>query len=116
MADEKKQDEKKSDEQKLAAERAQAMNPPPHADPVGERNYALSEPAVRPEGVGTPGAMRNVAPPVPPTVPGTPPAPVPPHVPVKPPVPVPPVPTRVVKSTDDDDDDHPHKKTGLPKK
>jgi hypothetical protein len=118
MADEQKHDEKKPDEKKLAAERAQALNPPPPADPVGERNYALSEPAVRPEGVGTPGAMRNVAPNVPvvPTVPGVP--TVPPNVPVKPIVPVTPpsTPPRVAKATDDDEDDHSHKKTGLPKK
>lgn len=63
MADEKTSDEKKSDEKK-AAEKQAAEASAPRPDPVGERNYAMSEPVVRPEGVGTPGAMRHVAPPV----------------------------------------------------
>jgi hypothetical protein len=65
MADEKTPDEKKAEDKK-AAEKKAAEGLAPRPDPVGERNYAMSEPVVRPEGEGTPGAMRHVAPPVPP--------------------------------------------------
>lgn len=58
MADDKKPEEKKADEERAAAE---AVTPRP--DPVGERNYAMGAPIVRPEGEGTPGAMRQSAPP-----------------------------------------------------
>jgi hypothetical protein len=68
MADEKTPDEKKADEKK-AAEQQAAEASAPRPDPVGERNYAMSEPVVRPEGEGTPGAMRHVATPVPPVSP-----------------------------------------------
>jgi hypothetical protein len=66
MADEKKPEDKKTTdaEKKAAEERAAAEGLAPRPDPVGERNYAMSEPVVRPEGEGTPGAMRHVAPPV----------------------------------------------------
>jgi hypothetical protein len=39
----------------------------PRPDPVGERNYAISAPVVRPEGEGTPGPMRQSVPPAVPT-------------------------------------------------
>jgi hypothetical protein len=65
MADDKKPDEKKAEE-KNAAEKKAAEGLAPRPDPVGERNYAMSEPVARPEGEGTPGAMRHVVPPVPP--------------------------------------------------
>jgi hypothetical protein len=61
--DKKSQDEKK--DQEKAQQSAEATTPRP--DPVGERNYAMSQPIVRPEGEGTPGAMRQTLPPVVPT-------------------------------------------------
>jgi hypothetical protein len=59
------QDQKSQDEKK-AQEKAQppAAETTPRPDPVGERNYAMSQPIVRPEGEGTPGAMRQTLPPV----------------------------------------------------
>jgi hypothetical protein len=62
MADDKKPDEKKT----VADVPKVADDVTPRPDPVGERNYAMSEPVVRPAGEGTPGAMRHVAPPAPP--------------------------------------------------
>jgi hypothetical protein len=66
--DKKSQDEKKAIEaEKKAAEERAAAEGTPRPDPVGERNYALGAPIVRPEGEGTPGAMRQTLPPVVPT-------------------------------------------------
>jgi hypothetical protein len=60
-------DEKKPDEKKTVPEASKvAGDVTPRPDPVGERNYALGTPIVRPEGEGTPGPMRHVAALVPP--------------------------------------------------
>jgi hypothetical protein len=61
-------DEKKPEDKKKAPDDSKAITDDvtPRPDPVGERNYALGAPVVRPEGEGTPGAMRHVVPPVPP--------------------------------------------------
>lgn len=110
MADEKKRADREKPEETVPSDVAA-----PRPDPVGERNYALSEPAVLPEGVGTPGAMRNAAPVPPPTPPTTPPVRPPSTPPVHPPV-TPPARTQVVRTTDHPlsthkDDDKSDKKT-----
>lgn len=57
MADEKSKHDDEKDEKKDAP--APATETTPRPDPVGERNYAMSQPAVRPEGEGTPGPMHQ---------------------------------------------------------
>lgn len=61
MADEKLKHDDKKDDKKDASTPAAETTPRP--DPVGERNYAMSQPIVRPEGEGTPGAMHQTPPP-----------------------------------------------------